>query len=100
MAGIFYPVHRYLFLYYSLLTVKNKTESGHRCHQAHKCYDETIFCAPGLTHFFFAYAWGGLNTKTPEVCPLQKGEGISECRKLAVSFLESVVYRHNFQVLI
>ena len=25
--------------------------------------------------FFFAYAWGGLNTKTPEVCPLQKGEG-------------------------
>ena len=58
------------------------------------------FVRRALHIFFFAYAWGGLNTKTLEVCPLQKGEGISECRKLAVSFLESVVYRHNFEVLI
>jgi len=62
--------------------------------------DETIFCAPGLTHFFLLMLGEGSTQRHQKSVRCKKGRGISECRKLALSFLESVVYRHNFEVLI
>ena len=75
-----------------------KQENEKPLYSAFRNSIQTLHCI--LKQLMTAYAWGGLNTKTPEVCPLQKGEGIRECRKLVVSFLESVFYRHNFEVLI
>ena len=61
---------------------------------------DNLLCAGPYTFFFCLCFREGSTKRHQKSVRCKKGRGISECRKLAASFLESVVYRHNFEVLI